>query len=100
METLRERLMAEITKNEEMATQLELVSSKLRQTEELTGGQRSEFDVTSLGQINASLDDVALQGRVGYQDHCVAQSRCGNLHRHVLVTLCSQCLFIHSGRTV
>lgn len=63
METLRERLMAEITKNEEMATQLELVSSKLRQTEELTGGQRSEFDVTTNGQINASLDDVALQGR-------------------------------------
>ncbi|KAF9127901.1 hypothetical protein BGW39_005485 [Mortierella sp. 14UC] len=63
METLRERLMAEITKNEEMATQLELVSSKLRQTEELTGGQRSEFDVTTNGQINASLDDIALQGR-------------------------------------
>lgn len=61
--------MAEITKNEEMATQLELVSSKLRQTEELTGGQRSEFDVTTNGQINASLDDVALQGRVSYQDH-------------------------------
>ncbi|KAK3847336.1 MAG: hypothetical protein J3R72DRAFT_162992 [Linnemannia gamsii] len=63
METLRERLMAEITKNEEMASQLELVSSKLRQTEELTGGQRSEFDITTNGQINASLDDIALQGR-------------------------------------
>ncbi|KAF9108575.1 hypothetical protein BGX29_010181 [Mortierella sp. GBA35] len=63
METLRERLVAEITKNEEMATQMELLSSKLRQTEELTGGQRSEFDVTSIGQINASLDEIGLQGR-------------------------------------
>ncbi|KAF9926855.1 hypothetical protein FBU30_003645 [Linnemannia zychae] len=63
MEVLREQLMAAISKNEEMAVQLELVNSRLRQSEELNGGQPSEFDVTSNGQINASLDNSALQNR-------------------------------------
>lgn len=70
MEELRERLAAEITKNETMAWQLELVNNEKMRLTELTGSLKSE--VENLGGLAASAklepeSPTSVQGRVRYQ---------------------------------
>lgn len=78
MEELRERLAAEITKNETMAWQLELVNNEKMRLTELTGSLKSE--VENLGGLAASAilepeSPTSVQGRVRFQQQQIRFAR-------------------------
>lgn len=67
MEELRDRLAAEITKNEAMAFQLELMNTEKMRLTELTGSLKTEVENLAGGLSSPSLDydgNIPAEGRV------------------------------------
>jgi len=67
MEELRDRLAAEITKNEAMAFQLELMNTEKMRLTELTGSLKTEVENLGGGLSSPALDydgNIQAEGRV------------------------------------